>query len=143
MCLADRAQVRSLTDDERSAVKAALQYFHAGGERHTSDEEESLFPRLRAEAAIGSLQKIDRLESDHQHAAHLHDSVDWLYTAWISAGTLEQDKQQRLLAEKRELRQLYAGHIQIEETTVFPRAVMVLTRGAVAATGAEFSARRK
>jgi iron-sulfur cluster repair protein YtfE (RIC family) len=91
MCLADRAQVRSLTDDERSAVKAALQYFHAGGERHTSDEEESLFPRLRAEAAIGSLQKIDRLESDHQHAAHLHDSVDWLYRAWISAGTLEQD----------------------------------------------------
>jgi iron-sulfur cluster repair protein YtfE (RIC family) len=143
MCLADRAQVRSLTDDERSAVKAALQYFHAGGERHTSDEEESLFPRLRAEAAIGSLQKIDRLESDHQHAAHLHDSVDWLYTAWISAGTLEQDKQQRLLAEKRELRQLYAGHIQIEETIVFPRAVMVLTSGAVAATGAEFSARRK
>ena len=144
LCLvADRAHIRSLTGEERSAVQAALQYFHAGGERHTSDEEESLFPRLRAEAATGSLQEIDRLESDHHHAAHLHESVDWLYTAWISAGTLEPDEQQRLLSQTRELKQLYAEHIQIEETIVFPRAVLVLNSHAIAAMGSEFSARRK
>jgi iron-sulfur cluster repair protein YtfE (RIC family) len=144
LCLvADRAHVRSLTEEERSAIQAALQYFHAGGERHTSDEEESLFPRLRAETATGSLQEIDRLESDHHHAAHLHESVDWLYTAWISAGMLEPDEQQRLLSQTRELKQLYAEHIQIEETIVFPRAVLVLNSHAIAAMGSEFSARRK
>lgn len=44
--VAERAQNRNLTEEERSAVKAALQYFHVGGERHTLDEKESLFPRL-------------------------------------------------------------------------------------------------
>ena len=44
----ERAQGRSLTGEERDAVQAALQYFRSGGQRHTADEEESLFPRLRA-----------------------------------------------------------------------------------------------
>jgi len=69
--------------------------------------------------------------------------VDWLYTAWISAGTLELDEQQRPLSQTSELKQLYAEHIQIEETIVFPHAVLVLNSGAMAAMGSEFSARRK
>ena len=43
-----RAQGRALTSEERSAIQAAIQYFRVGGKRHTADEEESLFPRLRA-----------------------------------------------------------------------------------------------
>ena len=31
----DRAQDRNLTDEERDAVKAALEYFRTGGQRHT------------------------------------------------------------------------------------------------------------
>jgi hypothetical protein len=38
----ERAHTRSLTGEEQSAIKAALQYFYVGGERHTADEEESL-----------------------------------------------------------------------------------------------------
>jgi iron-sulfur cluster repair protein YtfE (RIC family) len=144
LCLvAERAHTRSLSGEERSAVKAALQYFHVGGERHTADEEESLFPRLRSESAAGSLEDVNRLESDHHRAAGLHESVDWIYTAWISAGILGPDEQQRLLSQTRELKQLYAEHIQIEEAIVFPRAVLVLNSHAIAAMGSEFSARRK
>jgi iron-sulfur cluster repair protein YtfE (RIC family) len=144
LCLvADRANVRSLTGEERSAIQAALQYFHAGGERHNADEEESLFPRLRGESSAGSLEEIARLEGDHRRAAKLHESVDWLYTAWISASLLEPDEQQRLLSQTRELKQLYAEHIQIEETIVFPHAVLVLNSHAIAAMGSEFSTRRK
>jgi hemerythrin-like domain-containing protein len=144
LCLvAERAHTRSLTGEERSAVQAALRYFHVGGERHTADEEESLFPRLRGEFASGTLEGIDRLESDHQNAAHLHESVDWLYTAWMSADTLESDQQQRLLSQTRRLKQLYAEHIQIEETVVFPRASQVLDDQALAAMKSEFIARRK
>jgi hypothetical protein len=80
--VAERAHTRSLTGEERSAGQAALQYFHVGGERHTADEEESLFPRLRGESSSSDLEEIHRLESDHDLAADLHESVDRLYTAW-------------------------------------------------------------
>ena len=143
LCLvADRAHVRSLTGEERSAIQAALQYFHAGGERHNADEEESLFPRLRGEPSSSDLEEIHRLESDHHHAADLHESVDWLFTAWISAGTLESDEQQRLLSETRLLKQLYGEHIQVEERIVFPHALQVLDSRTIAAIGQEFRNRR-
>src|ERR1017187_1715161 len=47
--VAERAAGRGLTDEETAGVQAALRYFREGGQRHTADEEESLFPRLRAE----------------------------------------------------------------------------------------------
>ena len=83
----DRAQGRTLTSEERDAVKAALQYFRTGGQRHTADEEESLFPRLR-ESEAGSLAEIDRLEGDHREANDLHASVERLYSTWIASGEL-------------------------------------------------------
>ncbi len=90
LCIvAERPGDRSLTEEEQSAVKAALQYFHTGGEHHTADEEESLFPRLCGASEKSDMEVIERLERDHAHAAELHESVDWLYTAWISAGALE------------------------------------------------------
>src|SRR5208337_1116858 len=82
-----RAQGRSLTSEERDAVKAALQYFRTGGQRHTTDEEESLFPRLRASDA-NSLSEISRLEGDHCEANELHDLVERLYSTWIASGEL-------------------------------------------------------
>ena len=143
LCMvAERAHARSLTGEERSAVQAALQYFHVGGERHTADEEESLFPRLRGEPATGGLESIDRLEGDHHRAAGLHEFVDWIYTAWISAGTLEPDMQQRLLSQTRQLKQLYAEHIQVEERIVFPHALQMLDSRTIAAIGQEFRNRR-
>jgi hypothetical protein len=53
-----------------------------GGQRHTADEEDSLFPRLRA-CAVGALQEMGRLEADHLAAGGLHGSVEQLYAAWI------------------------------------------------------------
>jgi len=144
LCMvAERAHTRSLTGEERSAVKAALQYFHVGGERHTADEEESLFPRLRGESAAGNLEDVNRLESDHHRAADLHESVDWIYTAWISVGTLEPDEQQRLLSQTRQLKQLYAEHIHVEERIVFPHALQMLDSRTIAAIGQEFRDRRR
>ena len=143
LCLvADRAPTRGLTGEERSAVQAALQYFHVGGERHTADEEESLFPRLREEPSSSGPKEIHRLESDHHRAADLHESVDWLYTAWISVGILESDEQQRLLSETRQLKQLYGEHIQVEERIVFPHALQVLDSRTITAIGQEFRSRR-
>src|SRR4051794_32889478 len=72
--VAGRAQGRSLTREESEGILAALHYFRTGGQRHTADEEESLFPRLRS-IASESLKEIDGLEEDHREANQLHDSV--------------------------------------------------------------------
>lgn len=137
-----RAQGRSLTGEERDAVQAALQYFRSGGQRHTADEEESLFPRVR-KSDSASLAEIDRLEGDHREANGLHTSIERLYDRWISSGELGSDDTQQLLADVARLKQLYSDHIQVEETIVFARAAQVLDDRQIAAIGTEFQARRK
>jgi hemerythrin-like domain-containing protein len=138
----DRAQGRSLSDEEKVAVQAALQYFRTGGQRHTADEEESLFPRLR-KSDTTSLAEIDRLEGDHREANDLHGSVERLYSIWIEAGSLGPADTRLLLSETARLKQLYSAHIEVEETIVFARASQVLDSQAIAAIGIEFRYRRK
>ena len=96
----DRAQGRSLADEERNAVKAALEYFRTGGQRHTADEEESLFPRLRKSNAK-SFEEIDRLEDEHREANDLHGSVERLYSAWIESGGLGSEEAQSVALPNR------------------------------------------
>ena len=138
----DRAKGRILTSEERDAVKAALQYFRTGGQRHTVDEEESLFPRLR-ESDAGSLAEIDRLEDDHREANDLHASVERLYSTWIASGELTSSDALQLESQTERLKQLYSDHIVVEETIVFARASQVLDSHAIAAIGTEFRFRRK
>ena len=137
-----RAQGRPLTREERDAVNAALQYFRTGGQRHTADEEESLFPRLR-ELAAGSFVEIDRLEGDHREANDLHRSVERHYSTWIESDHLGLEETKQLCAQTERLRELYSNHIQVEETVVFARAIQVLDSHAIAAIGTEFRFRRK
>ncbi len=140
--VADRAPGRALTDEETAAVQAALQYFHVGGQRHNADEEESLFPRLRAEGVNGHHEELGRLESDHRNANELHAAAETLYTAWISAGRLSPEDEQRLQSVTEQLKNLYEAHIQVEEQVVFPHAVQALDRRTIEAIGLEFRARR-
>lgn len=139
----ERARGRELNGEEREAVKAALQYFQVGGQRHNADEEESLFPRLRAACAGEELAKIGGLESDHRQANGIHAAIEDLYGRWIADGRLAGQDEARLLAMTEELRLLYEGHIKVEEETVFPRASAVLGSEAVEAIGEEFRARRR
>jgi hemerythrin-like domain-containing protein len=140
--LAERAHARALTSEEASAIRGALAYFREGGRRHTADEEESLFPRMRTLAPPGTLDPLDHLEDDHREADQLHDDVDRLYSGWLAAGPLNLTPEQSLLDKTRRLRALYAEHIQTEETTVFPAAARILDRATIAAIGSEFRARR-
>lgn len=137
----EHARGRMPSAEEKSALQAAFHYFRLGGQRHTADEEESLFPRLRA-LSTTSLDAIERLESDHQNANDLHQSIEHLYMDWISSGTLVQDDENRLLSKVKQLKELYAEHIQVEETVVFPHAAQVLDAHAIAAIGTEFIMRR-
>src|SRR5215472_2626229 len=70
-----------LSADSRSALEASFRYFREAAPKHTADEEESLFPRLRRmrhpelEAAI---QILEPLEQEHRRADGLHADVDRL-----------------------------------------------------------------
>lgn len=139
---ANRAQGRALTNEETVAVKSALQYFRVGGQRHTADEEESLFPRLRAESAAKHFEELGGLESDHRHANDLHEAVDTLYSAWIAHGLLKPENERQLRSATEQLKHLYEEHIKVEEEIVFPRAAKMLDNQAITAIGLEFRARR-
>jgi hemerythrin-like domain-containing protein len=141
--VADRAQDRALTDEEAAAVQSALHYFRVGGLRHTADKEESLFPRLRAESAAGSLEELGGLGSDHRFANNLHEAVDALYSAWIATGQLSPEDELRLRSNTEQLKHLYEEHIQVEEKIVLPRAAELLASQAIEAMGQEFHARRR
>ncbi len=144
--VAERAGGRALDAEERDAVEAAMRYFHESGPRHNSDEEESLFPRLRrlqagevpAEAAL----QIERLEGEHHQSEALHKEAAELFTRWLAEGDLHVVDRNRLRAVLSKLQHIYAEHIRLEEDLVFPCAAGLLDRQAIATIGAEFRARR-
>ena len=138
--VAEHAQSRVMAGEEIAAVRAALSYFQTGGQRHTADEEESLFPRL---AAAGGFAELDRLEHDHAEAGQLHAEVETLYRSWISSGSLSENESSRLLHSTRRLRGLYEAHIEVEDHVVFPKAAQLLNKEAIAAIGEEFRTRRR
>jgi len=144
LCLVvERAPGRPLTEDEAAAVKSALTYFKVGGQRHTADEEESLFPRMRAEQnGAAALKEIEALETDHRQADDLHVAVEKLYTLWLEGRALSAEEFQQLRIATERLKQLYEGHIRIEENLVFPRAAEGLDRQTIRQIGEEFRARR-
>ncbi|HEU5458081.1 MAG TPA: hemerythrin domain-containing protein [Terracidiphilus sp.] len=140
--VAERATGRRMTDEESSAVTAALLYFREGGRRHNADEEESLFPRLRAAEASERADDLAHLEADHRHTGLLHGEIEVLYDKWMEDGVLSSTDQQKLHSGTRELEGIYSEHIKLEESTVFPQAAQVLDKATIAAMGREFKDRR-
>ena len=137
--VAERAHGQPMTLEESDAVQSALSYFRTGGQRHTADEEESLFPRLRK---AGASAEISELEDDHREASELHGEVETIYRRWMAdAELLERDAESLKVATER-LRELYDAHIRVEDEVVFPKAAQVLDKGAIRAIGEEFRARR-
>lgn len=131
--------------EERSALEAALGYFREAAPKHTADEEESLFPRLRArqDGAMGELlARVEALEQEHVRAGKAHQEVDRLGQAWLEAGSLSPDEAARLRALLAELEQLYRGHIAVEDGELFPAAAKLLAAEERRAIGREMAARR-
>jgi hemerythrin-like domain-containing protein len=124
----DAAGGGTLGDTDRAQLQAAIAYFAQAAPRHTADEEESLFPRLRASAdpvATRALDLLVRLEQDHAVADERHQAVDRLVREHLDA-----------------LHRAYETHIAIEDQELFPAAARVLSREQVIEIGREMAARR-
>jgi hemerythrin-like domain-containing protein len=129
----------------REAIEKSIRYFENAAPRHNSDEEESLFPRLRQiddPEVKQLLADVDRLEADH-HANDLrHAEVDRLAQQWLADDGLAPEHFERLLALLEELHAVYQEHIALEDQRVFPLAQRVLTANHLKAMGREMAVRR-
>jgi len=140
--VAEQAQGGALSSEHRGALETALSYFREGAPKHTADEEDSLFPRVRARAAGKRFALLSVLHSDHVAVVEQHDEVDELGRSWLGGGRLNEGDTQRLLTLLRGLRETYQEHIEIEETRLFPFAARILTALDLQEIGKEMAHRR-
>ena len=134
-----------LDGEHREALETALGYFKNAAPRHTLDEEESLFPRLRA-VAIGEESRafalLDRLHDDHQHAEEMHHEVERLVKQWLTEDSLSVELTRRLGELLEDLSAIYRQHIAVEDQQIFPLAGRLLPPTEINQIGREMAARR-
>jgi hemerythrin-like domain-containing protein len=143
--VAENAAGRELSDEEGNAVETALLYFRESGPRHTADEEDSLFPRMRVAPScdvISMLAQLSALNADHERVTVLHTSVESIFGRWRTASKLTSKDAQQLRADLRTLCQIYKKHIAVEESVVFPLARRILNSATQLAMGEEMRCRR-
>lgn len=127
-----------LTPEQAGALDNALRYFRDAAPRHTADEEESLFPRLRA---AGVTDAMDALEGDHDRLSPMHEEAERIGRKWIAEG-LDDSEKSRFRTIAREMEVIYRHHIRIEDDEVFPAAERALPKADWAEIGAEMARRR-
>lgn len=143
--VAEQARGGELNSQQREALETALRYFREAAPKHTADEEDSLFPRMREMdrgAAREALAKIQALEADHEAAQRGHDEVESLGRRWLAAGRLSTDEASHLVRRLQELQSIYDRHIAVEDNEIFPLAKQVLDAKALTEVGREMAERR-
>jgi hemerythrin-like domain-containing protein len=141
------AQARggALSAEQRDALEVALRYFDEAAPKHTDDEEESLFPRLRASRhpqAPEALAIVDALAQDHEVAQRHHAQVATLAHRWLTHGSLPAAAARELATRLDALAVLYRRHISVEDGELIPLARGILDAADIAAFGREMAARR-
>ena len=135
-----------MTEETRAALESALRYFREAAPKHTADEEQSLFPRMRlkrdpnVEAAI---KRLEPLEHDHLLAGSLHAEMEELGQRYLAVGSLESTGVEAFRKAIASLVSIYKQHIRIEDDLVFPLAKRLLSIADIAAIADEMAARRK
>ncbi len=136
----------SPAEETRRALESALRYFTQAAPKHTADEEESLFPRLRQmhnPEIESAFSKLKQLEEDHRWAAPLHANVERLGTQYLSTGSLSSSEVEQFRKDVANLASMYQQHISVEESVVFPLAARMLSDTEKMAMAEEMAGRRK
>lgn len=123
---------RPASEETRRGLETALRYFNQAAPKHTADEEESLFPRLRQNQSPevqSALSQLHRLEDEHRWAAPLHADVDLLGAHYLLTGTLSAAEVERFRNAVASLAALYKRHIIVEDSVIFPLAARLFDPG--------------
>ena len=145
LLVTEQAKGGELNSKQREGLQTALRYFREAAPKHTADEEESLFPRMRAvdPASTGeALEKIAALEADHEVAGKSHDAVEQLGQKWLATGSLSVAETDVLTEHLRSLHSIYGKHIAVEDNEIFPLAAKILDPTALKDVGREMAERR-
>jgi hemerythrin-like domain-containing protein len=143
--LAEGTSNATLDSDRRVALERALRYFRESAPRHTADEEESLFPLLRAlkdDRLRSAWVKIEQLQKDHERADDAHRIVDGIGVRWLDDGVLNPEDADRLKANLKGLSELYERHLAVEDKDIFPIAAAVLSANDQIEMGRQMATRR-
>jgi hemerythrin-like domain-containing protein len=123
--------------DARAAATGILRYFDTAALNHHADEEESLFPRLRAELPGRADGLMDELERQHRTLA-----ANWRHLRPLLAGIAAGARANLSPKQVTGVRAAYEAHIAKEEDSLFPLAAQALDAPTLAAIGREMTARR-
>ena len=136
---------RSLGPEEWRQLHRALHYFETSEPWHTADEEQSLFPRLRASQEPGAaraIQLLEQLEGEHAMVNAHHRMIGVFCRRWLDHGFLTEIDTRNLLDRLTDLQSIYREHIAIEDRELFPAAAWLLSPRQLEEIGREMAARR-
>jgi hemerythrin-like domain-containing protein len=137
---AAEAIVRERADAGQLAqVDEVIAFLERSAARHESDEEESLFPRLRGHAELVSL--MSDLAHEHDQHRQLVAQLRALRSGWPPGGPDAGDGAALAIAVS-ELARAYRVHIEREERELLPFARDRLTADERAQLGLEMERRR-
>lgn len=123
-----------------------MRYFGQATPKHTSDEEVSLFPRLRQmdDSEIQSaFAALDKLETDHRRAEPLHAEVERLGVHYLETGSLSASEVESYRTSVNRLVSMYKQHIAVEDELIFPIAKRLLSDSEKSAIANEMADRRQ
>ena len=127
----------------RGALQAAtdvLRYFDLAAPHHHEDEERHVFPPLSNHPDHRVRQAVTTLQDEHVRMHALWQRLRAVLVAWRDTEPAPEitPADRTLVAE---FAALYAGHISLEETVVYPAAQVVLDANALDPMGREMAAR--
>ena len=138
---ADRVKDKGCDDEVRQLAAALMRYFDTAARYHHEDEEDDLLPRMMAAATMGRGSRLTRLVAE---IATEHREMEKIWTELraalqeISAG---ENLPLNVLVVDRFVK-LYASHITVEESNVYPLAEMLLSKEDLEQIGASMAERR-
>lgn len=138
--VADDAPKDELPKLYHEGLESALDYFAQAAPKHTEDEEDSLFPRIVSNQQAAAI--IAELEGDHEKAGPLHETVEAHGRQWLADGQLKEQHRAEFSQAVEALVALYKGHIETEDTVLFPLAKTLLGESEISEIGAEMATRR-
>jgi len=124
-----------LTDGARQAAADIHRYFSSAGRQHHADEEQDLFPVLRAESSLAGL--LDTLARDHAEMESLWLRIEPLLAAPDTIHDLDGFAR---LADA--FNALYRQHIARENSELLPQAEQLMSMEQRRELGARMAARR-
>ena len=134
------------SNDTRQALEGALRYFREAAPKHTADEDESRFPRLRglhSPEVEAAFSKRAELEGAHRWAEGLPAAVERLGLQYLAMGGISSAEAEIFRKHVAELFAMYRRHIAVEDKELFPLAAGVLPAEDKRAIAEEMAGRRK